>query len=342
VEVIPGERIGNYRIERELGPSGAGLLLQAQHLVLPRRAIIKVVQTTFASDQQLVVQTLREASILELIAHPGVPIIYEAGLLPDRRPWFAFEANNGSTLDTLLASGALPVIDVAALLRDIADILEHAHQHGVIHRGLRPNRVVVTATRRYPLYIPDWSEAIVHDATTTVRQVVSEAARSYVAPELLRLGANGSYTGIDGRADVFALGVIAHRALTGGLPVAHGLGAQPYASSHERCPDAPKELTALIDSMLGFEPLDRPSAFEVRSCVDWLFATASQLQVAGAPTREVPQRPVVPVGPMSPEDLVDLAQRQRFRRPRWTPEIRYFEPGDADEEVEITEADTME
>jgi serine/threonine protein kinase len=338
VGFIPGERIGNYRIECELGPSGSGLLFEAQHLVLPRRAIIKVVQSAFATDQRLVVQTLREACILEAIAHPGVPVVYEVELLPDGRPWFAFEANSGPTLDALLASGPLPVIEVAALIRDLADILEHAHRRGVIHRGLRPNRVVITATRRYPLCIPDWSEAIVHDATTHVQHVVSEASRSYIAPELLRHGADGPQNLIDSQVDVFALGVIAHRALTGGLPVARGLGAEPYAPSYERRRNAPRELTALIDSMLAFERLDRPSASEVRAGVDWLFATELH-QVPVARPREAP--PSVPVAPMSPDELVALAQRQRFRRPRWTPEVRYVETTDFTDEA-VTEGDATE
>jgi serine/threonine protein kinase len=140
-----GERIGNYRIESELGPTGWGHLLHAQHLVLPRRAIIKIVQTAFETDARLVVRTLREAYIMEAIAHPGVPIVYEAGLLEDRWPWFAFETTSGPTLDALLVSGSIPVIEVAALVRDISDILEQAHRRGVIHRALRPNGIVITA-----------------------------------------------------------------------------------------------------------------------------------------------------------------------------------------------------
>lgn len=326
---ISGERIGNYRIESELGPTGWGHLLHGQHLVLPRRAIIKIVQTAFETDARLVVRTLREAYIMEAIVHPGVPIVYEAGLLEDRWPWFAFETTSGPTLDALLASGSIPVIEVAALVRDIADILEQAHRRGVIHRALRPNGIVITAARRFPLCIPDWSEAIVHDASNHVRPAVSEASRSYVAPELLRVEPAGARTIIDGRADVFALGVIAHRALTGCLPIARGLGAEPYAPSHERRPDAPRELTELIDSMLAFERLDRPTSSEVRADVDSLFATASQLQV---PNEQIPETPFAvagsPVPPMSPDELVALAQRQRVRRPRWTPEIRYVETTD--------------
>jgi serine/threonine protein kinase len=253
-------------------------------------------------------------------------MVYEAGLLEDRWPWFAFETTDGPTLDAVLAFDTLPVIEVAALVRDISDILELAHHRGVIHRGLRPNRILITASRRFPLCVPDWSDAIVHDATSQVRHVVSEASRSYVAPELLRQDADRAIHRIDGRADVFALGVIAHRALIGGLPVARGRSGERYAPSHERCADAPRELTALIDSMLAFEPLDRPSAAEVRAEIDWLFATAPQLQVMAARPPSVRNAsPGLPEPLISPDELVALAERQRVRRPRWTPEVRYVE-----------------
>src|SRR5216110_2764901 len=124
----PDDRVGNYRIERELGPTGSGVLLLARHLVLPRRAIIKVVHAAFAAVQPFVVQTLREACILEAIAHPGVPVVYESGvlsgILPERRPWFAFERISGPTLEELLVPGSLAPVEVAGLIRDLADILE--------------------------------------------------------------------------------------------------------------------------------------------------------------------------------------------------------------------------
>jgi serine/threonine protein kinase len=323
VELIPGERIGNYRIECTLRTTDSALFYEAQHLVVPRRAIVKVIRTGLATDEALVVQTLREASILESIAHPGVPIVYEAGCLRDHEPWFAFEANSGPTLDALLASSPLPLVAVAALLRDIADILEHAHERGVIHRRLRPNQIVISTAGRYPLCIPDWSDAIVHDAATHAPLQISDASRSYVAPELLRHHSDSVPGRIDGRVDIFSLGVIAHRALTGGLPFAPGFGAEPYAPSHERRPDAPRALTALLDSMLAYRQTDRPTAAHVRGSVDLLFTTASEQQLPIAFAVETP--PTAPTSPASPEALVALAERQYVRRPRWTPEVRYAE-----------------
>jgi serine/threonine-protein kinase len=262
---------------------------------------------------------LREACILEAIAHPGVPVVYESGVLRDRRPWFAFEQIGGPTLEDALAPGVLPVIEVASLIRDLADIFEHAHRRGVIHRGLRPDRVVITVDRRYPLCIPDWSEAIAHDATATLPHATPVGSRSYVAPELAHQE-TGAQELVDDRVDVFALGAIAYRALTGQLPFDGTSEPAPYVPAQERRPDAPSELANLIDSLLAFDRYDRPSASEVRTDIDWLYATLPALQPrAAAEPRE-----------REPARKTTLPMEPRLRRSRWTPDVGFFETTDAD------------
>jgi serine/threonine-protein kinase len=368
----PDDRIGNYRVEAELGPTGSGVLLQVQHLVLPRRAIIKVVHTAFATVQMYVLQTLREACILEAIAHPGVPVVYESGVLRDRRPWFAFEMIGRTTLEELLAPGPVSVVEAAGLLRDLADILEHAHRRGVIHRGLRPERIVIAGERRYPLCIPDWSEAMAHDATGHLPQVTARGSRSYVAPELAHQGAGGTQDIVDDRSDMFALGVIAYRALTGRLPFAPaGDGGDDdgvYVRAADRRPDVVPELAAIIDSLLSFDRFDRPSALEVRAEIDWLFETLPELQSGTTTRRAAPpitgdrrggggpktdgRSAVVrhsvadPPGPggvvgrpssagegPSVGELIVPLEPPRLRRPRWTPEVHYLKTTHADLEV---------
>jgi serine/threonine-protein kinase len=341
------DRIGNYRVEHELGPTGSGLLLQARHQVLPRRAIIKVVQAAFAGVSPYVVQTLREACILEAIGHPGVPVVYESGLLRDRRPWFAFEVISGPTLDDVLAPGALPPGDVARLLRDLADVLEHAHRRGVIHRGLRPDRIVVTYHRRYPLCIPDWSEAIAHDASSSMPPL--DGCRSYVAPELAHQDV-GSAVRVDDRADMFALGAIAYRALTAALPFEQGRESAPYIAVRDRCPAVPKELAAIVDSLLSFDRFDRPSAAEVRAELDWLIGRLIDLQQhaasAATPTAEgtAPMARAAEAVPEAIEasDALETApqtaaarkpamlEQPRLRRPRWTPNVQYVDATEVD------------
>lgn len=311
------DRISTYRVERELGSTTTGVLYQAVHLVLPRRAMIKVAHA--ARSQQFAVQLLREACVLEALSHPGIPAVYESGLLEDRRPWFASEVIEGTTLAERLLDGPLPSREVATLIRDLASILEHAHKRGVVHRALRPDRVVITAKRDAltAVAIPDWSEARVHDSSATTTFPAREA-RAYLAPELSR----GEPA--DDRADVFSLGVLAYHALTGAFP--RGTLDFAFIPTSERCPDAPRELTSLIDQMLAIDRFDRPTSAEIRSDLEWL-ADASISQ----------QHDIV-----APSGL-------RIRRPRWTPAIeptmQALDPIDADDsstvsgEIIIIEAD---
>ena len=323
------DRIGNYRVERELGPTGSGMLIEAHHLVLPRKAIIKVVHPAFAGVQLFVLQTLREACILEAISHVGVPIVYESGVLKDRRPWFAFEAIAGPTLEEVLATGPCSVISVAGLTRDLAEILEHAHRRGVIHRGLRPDRIVMTSDRRFPLCIPDWSEALAQDATSHLPHSTNGTDR-YVAPEVANHSA-GRTSEFDERADMFALGVIAYRALTGRLPFAAVRDAAPQIAAHDHRPEAPRELATLIDSLLAADRFDRPTASEVRAELDWLFSSLPALQPPKPTDRTAP---TLTAG----QDAV-LLEPPRLRRPRWTPDVHYLETTDVDSDHETVDDD---
>src|SRR3954470_13330952 len=96
------ERIGEYRVERLLARTPTCIEYLAEHLVLPRAAVLKVMAPNVAP-----IVVLREACLLEALHHPGVVRVYESGLLADRRPWFARELVEGSTIASTLAPGAI-------------------------------------------------------------------------------------------------------------------------------------------------------------------------------------------------------------------------------------------
>jgi serine/threonine-protein kinase len=221
--------MGNYHIERALG----GGLFEARHAVLPRRALIKTVPDALHWVKPLRVAVLREACILEALQHAGIPRIYETGRFADGRPWFAFEDVDGTPLDETRLT--LPTL--VAVVRDVAEVLEHAHRRGVIHAGLRPDRIVLT-DRSFPVCIDDWSTARTHDAGAPVPTVAGP--RRYEAPEL------GSGDPIDARADVFALGAIVK----------------------ERLPaTTPALIARLVEQMTAPDRWDRPSITEVREAL---------------------------------------------------------------------------
>jgi serine/threonine protein kinase len=287
-KLLQGERVGQYQIEHELGSMRTGVLYQVEHMVLPRRAMLKVVHAR--SPQAHGVQLLREACILEALQHPGVPAVYESGVLEDRRPWFTVERVEGSTVAEVLACGPMGAEEIAALIRDIAEILATAHRRGIFHCGLRPDRIVLTPSRRFPVCVSDWSDARTHDARSAHLPLAGTS--HYAAPELARGEA------VDDRADVYALGVIAYMALTGVRPFARSTGI--YVPVVERCPSAPRELALLIDQMLADNRFDRPTAAAIH-------ADLVELVVDVVDVVEMPA----------------VAEPIRIRKPRWTPALTF-------------------
>lgn len=296
------DRIGQYRIEGEVAADTTGVVYRAVHQVLPRRALIKVMHAASVYPrvvhQPLAVHVLREACILEALHHPGIIRLFESGMLDDKRPWFARELVEGPTLASIVPPRPFDRVDTIVLLRDLAEVLDHAYRRGVIHCGLRPDRVVLAGrTRGFSLCVIDWTDARAHDAAPAPF-VPTGPSWHYTSPEL----ANGEQ--IDDRSDVFALGVLSYQVLTGTLPFENGAialdvqGAEHCVPTEVRCPDAPRELTALVDSMIAYNRFDRPSISEVYADLTWL----ADALAAPAPR---------------PAHLV------RIRRPRWTPALDF-------------------
>jgi serine/threonine protein kinase len=228
-----GDRVGDYAIDRELAREQSGVVYQATHLLLPRKAHVKV-----ANDREYAKQLLREACLLEALQHAGIPRVYECGILYDRRPWVAYQRVDGMTLGAAMGDGPMAVADLVVLLRDLADILVHAHARGVVHSRISPDTIVRTPDRALTVHLRGWSLA------RTVESTMS----------------------LDTREDVYALGGVAFRALTGCLHT-------PNVSATDWCPSAPTELTALIDVMLDATARVRPTSEEVRERATWLSST---------------------------------------------------------------------
>jgi serine/threonine-protein kinase len=313
-----------------------GTVYEAVHTVLPRRVAIKIMHGELRRHPGMATRMVQEASILEEVRHPGVVRVYECNLLEDRRPWIAMEYVDGETLAARLHYlSALPAAEVATLLAEVGDVLASVHAHGVVHRDLKPDNLLLTPTDRdFPLRVIDWGVARLGPRGRLTLDGLTPGTPIYMAPEQ----ATGKRIGPP--CDVYALGVIAYEALSGHPPfdgrtlaevVCMHLATEP-APLRERC-DAPAALCDLIHRMLDKEPSLRPGALEIRQLAR---AISLELGDEGEPDRE-PSRPAAarlrpPRAPDVPSDEVVLVDPEELelgitellpivRRPRWTPEI---------------------
>ena len=233
---VPGARIGDYVIEREVAYEASAIVYFATHVVLPRQAHIKVAHP---GSRAAAVQLLREACILEALSHPSVPRVHECGVLADRRPWCSIEMMPGESFDQFAGDKPVALSDLVVALRDVADILRHAHERGIVHCRLTAGAILRTQRRRSVYVIEDWGDARALDAEAD--------------------------TAVDPKDDIRALGAVVFRALTGQDP-------RPGVSAATHCSSAPVELVEVIDLMLA-EPVARPAADEVYDRALWLCQT---------------------------------------------------------------------
>ena len=184
-------RVGDYAVSEELGAEETGSFYFGEHVLLPRKAAIKIMHAAPTYNRSMAVAMLREACLVEALSHPGIPRVYECGVLPDKRPWTAFELVEDESVATQIAETPMAVADVVVLVRDVADVLDHIHRRGIVHRAITSEAIIPTPHRRFPIFVRHWGEACTLDSA----------------------GANA-----DPRDDIRALGVVASKALAGTMP----------------------------------------------------------------------------------------------------------------------------
>jgi serine/threonine-protein kinase len=255
-DLEPGSRIGPFRVDGRLPSRGHGMVYAASHGTLQRSVVIRILPPSYGSSSSLAMELARAAQIVETLDHSGIPRVLASDTLPDGRPWIATELVEGTTLGSLMAEWPLTAEHVVAVIRDVAAILEHAHGRGLIHANLVPSAIVMpNAARRLPLTVCDWGLARTDRSTSPVPFRTSSRGRPYLAPEQLH------HETITTANDVYALGVIAYQAVTGGLPMT------PRAEAPDHIPAM---VMALIERMLDRDPDRRPTSAQVR-------ATATQI-----------------------------------------------------------------
>ena len=209
------ESLGRYRIERELGRGAMGRVFLAYDPEIERRVAIKTIQIFSALPEADRMQArerfLREARSAGKLLHPGIVTIFDVGEA-DGVPYLAMEFVEGATLDAFCKEDdLLPVPDVVALVASAADALAFAHERGIIHRDIKPANLMRFGDRTVKIMdfglAKNPTTSITHDGTLL-------GTPNYMSPEQVRGEA------LDGRADLFSLGVVCYEMLTGLKPFA--------------------------------------------------------------------------------------------------------------------------
>jgi serine/threonine-protein kinase len=221
--VQPGDILaGKYRVERVLGAGGMGVVVAARHLDLDELRAVKLMHPVQVENAQAVERFLREARATVRLRSEHIPRLYDVGRLESGAPYIVMEVLEGSDLRTLLkARGILPIQEAVLYVLQTCEAVAEAHAAGIIHRDLKPANLFLTSR-------PDGSPCIKvldfgiskllepgpgADMTKTLDVLGSI---HYMAPEQLR-----SSRSVDARADIWSIGVILYRLLTGRLPF-HG------------------------------------------------------------------------------------------------------------------------
>jgi serine/threonine protein kinase len=253
-----GTIFGRYRIEGVAGTGGMGVVYRTTDTETGQPAALKVVSSVRTLDEENRERLLREAQLVARIDHPGVVPVYEAGEL-DGHFYLAMLWVDGSDLDKLLTDlGPLPIDRAVDVLSQVADALDAAHERGFVHRDVKPANVMVADSGQ--VYLTDFGLTKVLDASTGLTHTGQLLGTvDYVAPEQIE------GRPVDGRADVYSLGGLAYRAITGSVPFDRPGGVArlwahlnvPPPSVRAKRPDAPRALDAAIRRALAKSPDER-------------------------------------------------------------------------------------
>ena len=204
-----GSELLGYRIEALVGRGGMGAVYRAEDLALGRKVALKLLAPELASHERFRARFQRESRLAASIDHPSIVPIYEAGEVQGQL-YIAMRYVEGTDLGTLLRrEGRLEPARALAIVAPVADALDEAHEHGLVHRDVKPSNVLLDTRGRAFLADFGLTKRADDDAEFTGGLL---GTVDYVAPETIEGSA------VDARADVYSLAALLHECLTGRVP----------------------------------------------------------------------------------------------------------------------------
>src|SRR5256714_6635892 len=290
-----------YTLEGEIGRGGMGVVFNARDERLKRRVAVKVLPPELAFREEIRLRFLREAETAARLSHPHIVPIHSVGEGPDGLVYFVMAYVDGESLGAKLKRrGRLAPDEARRIMQETADALGAAHALGISHRDVEPDNILLEGSRGR-VVVTDFGIAKALSSTTGSATLtatgVAIGTPHYMSPEQ----AAGDRE-IDGRSDIYSLGVVSYQMLTGELPfqaptvpgilMKHITERAPLVT--EKCGDCPDDLAACVMRSLEKDPEDRwPTADALRRALEARSATMYR-------SRPPPARAAAPAPPLFP------------------------------------------
>ncbi len=239
---MPEARVfaNRYELGEAIGQGGMADVYLARDRLLDRQVAVKVLSPEFASDPTNFERFRREARAAAGLNHPNIVAVYDWGE-EDDTSFIVMEYVPGQTLGDFIRSyGRLPPTEAALVAAEIADALSFAHAHGVVHRDVKPGNVLITPQGQVKVTDFGIARAETGDPLTKAGSVVGTAA--YFSPE------QAQGLDLDGRSDVYALGVVLYEMVTGAAPFT---AASPVSLAYKHVREAPAAPSTIVPDLPG-------------------------------------------------------------------------------------------
>jgi len=237
--------LGDYELLEEIGRGGQGVVFRARQKSLNRTVALKVINLGQWASKAHLTRFRREAEAAASLEHPGIVAIHDVGER-DGSCYFSMTFIEGGQLDEVAKQEAMPIRRAAELIAKVARIVHYAHEHGILHRDIKPGNILVD--KKGEPHLTDFGLArLVETESTVTRTLEVLGTPSYMAPEQ----GSGQNEQITGATDVYGLGAVFYQLLTGQPPFAGGTTYDTIRLLLNTEPRSPRLVNPKIDRDLS-------------------------------------------------------------------------------------------